>query len=805
MQNTLPEQLLTSTEKFAVKEGEKVPDWFMANRRYFISRATRNNDNKARLQKLYEIADELMDLNDYSKLINPLKAKKAEYQSMPATLRNYSIIKPVLDRFMGERRKRPNRFEVIPVGAEIQNEVKTKIEEEYKARLTKKFLQYLQGNGILLADMPPEQVEAAKQEIEKQVLMSVLEEKAIGGYQALEILNQDLRLEDKYQEGFYDYLVTGSVYDYKAIYYNNVEYCIVSPLEIDIIGWDETSKFAEDATAQVRTMQWSAASVIDFFRDKLDEDDIKYIKALEAREIGNGNTNSVNVGSFRQPNTTVRTPSGHYAQYEPGFLTVEHCCWKSLTKRGILTYMTLVGESTKPVDDTYVLDKEAGDISIEWTWENEWYETFSVCSGLNNRLDDSVKFLYWGVGQVQRTMLDNTSRCKLPYNGIRRGYRLNTIVSPVKTGIAYEELINSLHYRFDLALSRSYDKLMLFPIGLIPNIKGWDTERWMYSIRAFSIMFFDETSDKATQAIQAMKEIDMSMGQYMMEMWNLIQTIKQEYWEAVGFNPQRFGDVNSNGGKGVTSQAIYQSVSSTNDMIAIYEGFREKSLNALLDYSKFAWIEGKRGAYFNSDKQLVLAELDGIQHASTEYGIFCVNPMEEDEKIQFFKNNLLQPLAQNGNQPDLMAEILDTNNFSRLKELAKKSRQINEEFQMKMQEQGQQAQIQGAQMMAQTQANKDKVTLEVAKINAEAKIQSALIMADSFNAKEGDADGNGIDESDEIIDRYYDRLNGQRDAQRKQFNEDRKAAMEDKKMQQQNKKMANDLKIAQENKNKHDN
>lgn len=797
MNDSFPEQLLTSTEKFSVLEGEKVPDWFKRNRRYFISRATKSTTDKERLQKLYDIADEILDVTDYTKVINPLKAKKEQFQSMPATLRNYSIIKPVIDRFMGERRKRPNRFEVIPTGADVQNEIKQKIEEEYKTRLTKKFLLYLKGNGVPLDNMPEEEVNAVKQEVEKQVMLTVLEEKAIGGYQALEILNQDLRLEDKFQEGFYDYLVCGRCFDYKSISYNNVNYCIVSPLEIDVIGWDETSKFAEDATAIVRTMQWSAASIIDEFRHSMSEDDIKWVKEQEDNSfvLPNRFVNSV---------STYRDIHGNSKEFERGFLTVEHVVWKSLTKRGILTYMTLMGETTKPVDDTYVLDKEAGDINIEWTWENEWYETFTVCRNLHSRLNDDVLFLHWGVGVVQRTMLDNTSKCKLPYNGVVRGYRNSTIVSPVKTGIAYEELVNTLHYRFDLALSRSYDKLMLFPIGLIPNIKGWDTERWMYSIRAFSIMFFDETSDKATTAIQAMKEIDMSMGQYMMEMWGLIQTIKQEFWEAVGFNPQRFGDLGSQAGKAVTTQAIHQSISSTNDMIAIYEGFREVTLNGLLDFSKFAWIEGKRGAYFNSDKQLVLAQIDGIQHASTEYGLYVVNPMEEEQKLEFYRQTILQPLAQNGAQPDLIAEIVDTNNFSKLKELAKKSRQLAEEFQMKLQEQQNQSMLQVEQMRSETEAGKAELQKWIQIKKGEVEIQKALIMADSFNAKEGDTDGDGIDESDEIIDRYYERLNNQKASYRKDYESNRKTAMDNRKMQQTDKKIAADIEIAKTNKNKYD-
>ncbi len=793
-----PEQMLSTSEKFKLEQGEITPQWFKRNRQYFASCSNKNIDDKIRLEKLYAIADETLIELDYKKTINPLNADKKEFNSMPATLRNYDIIKPIVDRFMGERRKRPNRFEVVPVGVEVVNEVKAKIEENYKTKLTERFLSVLQANGLPLNKSVEETQQVIGKQIEDTTLLSYVEEKAKNAYTALNILNQDLRLEDKFQEAYYDYLISGSCYDFKAVFNNNVEYAVVSPLEIDVIGWDETSKFAEDATAIVRTMRWSAASIIDHFNKVLTEEQIKTIKGLESGKFSNASIGSFTSNSFRGVD-------GTYREYESGLILVEHIVWKSLTKRGTLTYQSDIGIQKMPVDDSYILDINNGDISIEWLWENEWYETFVCSNGVQERLNEDVIYLHYGVGDVQRTMLDNTSKCKLPYNGIKRGYRRNTIVSPVKTGLAYQELINILHYRFDLALSRSYDKLMLFPIGLIPSIKGWDTERWMYSVRAFSIAFFDETKTNASVAIQGMKEIDMSLGNYMKDMWGLIQTVKQEYWDAVGFNAQRYGDINSSSGKALTEQAILQSNSSTYDMISQFEGFRETSLNALYDYSRFAWIDGKKGAYYTSQTAAVCYEIDGLEHASTEFGIFVVNPAQEEEKLQFYKQNILQPLAQNGNQPDLIADIIDTDNFSKLKELARRARKINEDYEMAKQQQINDSSQQVANMQLEAKQLEQQTQLEIAHLKAETEIEKALIMADSFNAKEGDSDGDGISESNEIIDRHLERIQERRTLANKQYNEDRKTAQADKKMALEEKKLQTQLQIAKENKNKHDN
>ena len=144
----LPEQLVSNEDKFKLQEGEKIPKWFKDNRRYFSYRAAITIEEKELMHRLYEAADEILNGDDYARMINPLKAKKPEYQGMPAELRNYSVVKPLVERMLGERRRRPNKFEVLPVGTDAENEINEKVEVEYKARMTEKILSLLQAKGI---------------------------------------------------------------------------------------------------------------------------------------------------------------------------------------------------------------------------------------------------------------------------------------------------------------------------------------------------------------------------------------------------------------------------------------------------------------------------------------------------------------------------------------------------------------------------------------------------------------------------------------------------------------------------------
>jgi hypothetical protein len=794
---TLPMQMISTKEKLAVtaEDTDGVPAWIKKVRQYFGQLAYLDVENSSEIQELYRLADDHLNEDDYKALLNPYNTDNEKHKRMPAKLRNYSIISPLIQRLMGERRKRPNKFSVVAVGPDAVAKIEEQIKEEYRARLVAGAILQLQAKGIPIDAEVEQQVYT---DVEKQITLRMTELLAMHGQAALEIMSRSLDLDTKFQDAFYDYLVAGSCWDFKMVNHDDVEYTIVSPKDISVFGWDETSPYAEDAMGSMRRMQWSVASILEHWREDLKEKDIEWLSKLDSDRVGHND-----FGNWTHEVSGNRTNS----YMNDGTVLVEHLMWKTLTKRGILTYDTPLGEKQMPVDETYVINKAAGDIKVDWTWEPEWWEIYTVSdSFFNSRYGSNSNMLYlqYGPGVVQRTDLNNTAKCRLPTNGIKAGHRYSGVSSVVKTGKSYQELVNILHYRFDMSLARSYDKLMFFPIGLIPNHDGWDPDKWFYNMRAFSVVFFDETKEKATQAMQAMKEIDMSLSQYMIQMWSLVQEVKHEYWDAVGFNPQRYGDVGASAGKGTTERALAQSFTSTNELISRFEKFREKALMGLLDFSKYAWINGKQGEYFQSVEEKELLKINPIEHALSEYGVFAVDPILEQERIEAFKNSVIMPMAQNGGDVGVIAELIEADNYAKIKQLAQRAQEIQREFEMSRQSQAEQAQQQLAETNAAAQSGKDQMDWQIAQLKAKTEIEKALIMADSFNAKEGDVDGDGTAESEEIVNRYYERLgiaqksmvdNSQAISKQANDRENRDLKKMD---------IAAKLKIAKENKNKYD-
>jgi hypothetical protein len=759
---TKPQQRNSTKEKNAVSENrgdmkinKKVPDWIFENYRYYRSTG-REGARDIEMTRLYEVANGIFNRESYNYVEDPFHVKDSKNKRYPARLRNYDIIRPIIERFLGERRERPNASTVYTRGSDTVTEFKRALNDRYIKTLQNQFVLEMQKLGYpvdaTIKDTPN------YKEIESETTLNWNDRFARNGQSALDILTDELDLKEQFQEAFYHWLVCGEVYDTKSVFFDDVEFGIVDPRDIIVYGWSAKSRFAEDAEAAIYYPKWTASSIVDYFGDKLSEDDIDWLYKMEDRLIGNS---SRRFGDMRyQDEQGVVWANG---RDDTKYLRLCHVVWKTLVKRGILYYVDPLGNTAKmPVDETYVLSPKDGDIKIEWRWENTVWEAWAVTDELHGDCSlSTVLFLDWGELLVQRTRLNNTSVCKLPYNGTYSGYDPDFPVSQVKKGLTYQELYNIGHYYFERTLAKNKDKLLLFPMGLIPEKAGWDEERWLYVMNAFSTIFYNEQSERAAIAIQGIKEIDMSLSQYMSKMWEFLRAIKAEWWDACGFNPQRYGDVSSSEGKGTMQQAVYRSAIASRDMVLQFEKYRETTEIALIDHSRYAWIKGKKGTYRMSDGQRKFIEINGLEHGTTEYGVFIKNVIDEYDNIQFMKANILQPLAQNGIGANIISDVVMADSMSRIRDLTEQGMKIQREYEEAKQQQILESQERVAGMELQKEQMKDKRERDLAQLRARTEIEKAFIMADSFNAQLGDTDNDNITESDEIYRNYLQRQTDQ--------------------------------------------
>jgi hypothetical protein len=177
----------------------------------------------------------------------------------------------------------------------------------------------------------------------------------------------------------------------------------------------------------------------------------------------------------------------------------------------------------------------------------------------------------------------------------------------------------------------------------------------------------------------------------------------------------------------------------TEEIFRKFEKFEQKEMQGLLDISKHAFREGKKIQYIADDYRNAWLDIDGAEYSESEFGIFAKNSSKENEKIRTMRQ-LVMSFAQNGTGAGTISEILDADNFSRIKQLANQAEAKAEELQMQqsqMIQQTEQAKIEAAQTKIQQEQAFEAAEGELDRQN---KIDVALINAAS---KDTDHDNDG--------------------------------------------------------------
>lgn len=780
-----PQQKLSRKEKDADNMM-----WWKNNIDYHVDQSNYYTSDRYEMISLYKAAMGIVEPIHYKYVLNPYNSTDENLKNYPAQLRNYDIIIPLMNMFLGEKAEKHSVPQVVTTNPESINSYKEELDKAFVGILAQDFINQLNKAGVQTGVETQQLPEYQK--VVEEYKNGHNDKRALFGQEAVDYIRYDLDLKDKYQEAFYDWLVVGRVYSYKDVYKNDLLHQIVPPIEI----WHGTSAtgFVEDSNWALRRSRYNINDLIDRFHEVLgdnpdlpDGDEISYLqnKFVNGNEVSASNIQvTPNIDKIASSST-----NGASSTFQ-NLLDVYHVVWKSFEKVGILKYTDEFGQPQEmEVDEDYKLNKENGDISIEWNWINVVYEGY--------RLGEHI-YKYMRPIQCQRTQLSNTSECKLPYNG-RIGYsERNRITSTLKTLLPYQILYNIYHFRAELTLARNKDKLMMIPLGLLPD--GWTEDKFLYFAESTGMLFFDETKPNASTVLNSLRAIDLNLGNYISQMRNLLAGIKEEAWDAVGMNRQRYGDVNASDGKGTNEQAIVRSSVISREMFRRFERFEESDMQGLLDCSKLAWLDGKKGMYINSDGRKAFLEANPEQHLETDYGVFYKDSVEEADKLKMAKQYAFG-IAQKGGSFSSVMEVIDATNMAKIKQFVAKAEEIERQFQ----EETQKKQAEANQQMVESknaQEDKNNATgIEKEKIKAEASINVALI-----NKTGSDENGNPVDDSNtemfKAYDEYVQSLR-EKDLQKqaeglKNLQSATKTRMDEASLEMEKQKMENDLRIQRE-------
>ena len=692
----IPRQKLSINKK-TKKWGEECVEASLSNT------GSGHSKHKDELKMLYDYYNGVIDEADYKYVLKPYGKSRKNF---PSEMRNYPIIKPIIDLLLGEKSKRPLNYTVTVQNSDAITIKKQKKSDALAQNLRQKFLQEVQALGIDIgANM--DEIPTPKH-IADMFEMNYIDNRAILGQQAMNFIMQHQEVYDKVQKAWFHYLVTGEAYTHRGVRNGDPFYEILNPLDVDY-DLDPDLEFVEDGDWALVRKYVHASSVIDAYYESLTDQQV-----LELEEPRHSETDI----SFLYANSRNKNENS----YRNRLIEVINVYWKSRKRIGFLTYMD---PETGALEEIEVEDgfrmpaelKEAG-AKVDYTWVNEVWE--------GTRIDGRF---YVNINPIrhQRISLDNPSKCKLPINGRRYSDTNAKNISLVKLGIPYQLNYNIYKYRLELAIARSKDIIAQFDINMIP--KKWDMDKFMYYVEGTGIAWVDYNKEGIQLNPQHQSVLDMSIktiSQYV----TLLESILVEWEKISGVSRQRQGEIGAYEGKASSQQAILQSSHITEDLFRKFERMEQRDFQALLDYSKEAWLTGKKGMFVMPDGTTDFLNVDTFDHMEAEYGIFVSDAGKDQEKLQNIKG-LTQAMMQNGAKPGDIAEMLDSDSFTQIKKnlkLADKATSELEQAQQQAQQEMQQQQLEAEQLKLQAEnveREKDRQKdIEIALISAESKDQS---------------------------------------------------------------------------------
>ena len=433
-----------------------------------------------------------------------------------------------------------------------------------------------------------------------------------------------------------------------------------------------------------RKMLLSYQQILDMFDNNLTEEDKKF---LETYYSHSSNFHGVTRLSYNQYFETYSDVCSKFTAEERkifksapitvydgnnNLYEVWHVVWKGQARRGILTYVNEIGmTTTEIVDEDYKLNKEHGDINIEWEYETQVYEGYRI----GNR--------YTAIYPIKARPIAFNREGKLPYNGIMEVLPMMGKFSIIKTITPYQIMRNIFAYHREMVIAKNKMLILLLPESLIAS----DTEDKIYKMAADGVLLVDDSEDANSQKMAQIRLLNANMGQYITEITNLIEATKQEAREMVDMNMQRYGEIAQSAGAATTQEAISRSSMGMVILVQMFDEFRKADYNRDLDYCKLAYIDGLDTSYWDELGKRRFISLDVNSFVNSDYSTTVRNDSKELDKIQQLRQWAFSA-AQNGDL-DMALAAITGDNVSQIKATVTKFNSIKQqhEEQMKQMEQ----------------------------------------------------------------------------------------------------------------------
>ena len=661
-------------------------EWYANSIDYIIDMGLSCNDRNDTERKL-DILHGNIPNEFYKKTLNPYNSNNEKYTRFPATMRNLDIMSDIIRRYVSEYFKGIHEFIVSASNPEIVIKKSAKLREEIGVMASQAFkqeferrLQQMQAEAAQQG-VPPEQINPQEAMPNPEEFMQNFNEKYIDdeSKQGQDVLNFVRSITSDamiYLSAFFDYVSIGECYTYSDIRGEKIvkEHIPV----IDAFPIPNGEFFVEDHDMFARRHLMSYTQILDMFDDVLTKEDRAYLEKYYDYSSASGPTQLMYSKFFEYypdvcekftkkerelfKNEGVRVEAVNNNLYE-----VWHVVWRGYARQGILTYVNEVGlVTTKVVDESYKLDTQAGDISIEWAYKPQVYEGYRIGGR------------YSAIYPIKARPIAFERDGKLPYNGIMEVIPYMGKFSIIKTITPYQIMRNIFAYHREMIIAKNKMLILILPKSLVSN----NSEDVVYRMAADGVLLVDDSEDANSQKMANIRMLNAQMGDYIAQITQLMEATRQEAWDTVDMNAQRYGDIAQSSGVGTTQEAIARSSMGSVIIVQVFDEMRRRDYQRDIDFCKLAYIDGLDTAYLDADGNRHYISLDVNSFVYSTYGITVKNDAKEQDKLQQLRQWAFSA-AQNGDL-DMALAAITGDNISQIKATVQKFNEIKAQHEEQM-------------------------------------------------------------------------------------------------------------------------
>lgn len=716
-----PKQRVPSSEK-------KKAEWYTNSIDWIIAQAQNIND-PAKVEEQMNILKGDIPEKYYRKALNPYNATNEKYKRFPADMRNYDMIQGILRRYVSEYTKNPHDFivgannpeVVLARNAKLKQEISVLVQNAIAAKLTESYNQYIQQGGDPQQFNPQEQldIEAFVKEFNENYIDDI-------SAQGQELLNVIRDITDDallYTTAYFHFVAFGRCYTYSDVVGDKLIKRVVHPRDAYPIPND--SFFVEDYDMFAERRKLTYQQIIDEFGDMLTEQEREFLDTYYARYTAHPSP-ELNFSKLRYylgdvcnkfNDTEISNLSKEpnlFRDLNADMYDVWHVTWRGEVRVAIVTYITSTGMISQRIEnEEYELNKELGDIQIDYVYKPQVYEGV--------RIGARTTAIYPYKARAIAFERDG----KLPYNGITEllpGFGKFSIIDLVTP---YQVFYNIVAYHREMVIAKNKLSILLIAKSLLGKVP----EDTIYKMLADGVLYIEDANDQGMLRAQQVRMLNASIGEYISQLTALLQDVENTAKLKADMTPQRYGEIANSAGKGVTEEAIVRGSMGSVILEFRMDTLRERDYARDLDFTKLAWIDGLDTSYRTPDGKTAYVSLNVNNHVYADYVIKAKNSVVEKEKLEQLRQFAFSA-AQNGDSQMAIAAI-EGDNVAAIKKLIDKYQKAKEQHELELKQLDQQlAQMQEQFKLEQIQAQgeQDRATTELEGV---IKKEIALIQADA--------------------------------------------------------------------------